>query len=174
MQGGEIWVESEIGHGSSFFFNIILGVSSENPQEEADLNESLSSSLNGLDILVAEDNKINQMLITQVCKTWNANIELADNGQIAVDKSAAKVYNVILMDLQMPELNGFEAVKAIRDNRNNPNYNVPILALTADAMPETKSYVKRNGFNGYITKPFKREELRKEITRCMESSQKGV
>ena len=174
LQGGEIWVESEIGHGSSFFFNIILGVSSENPQEEADLNESLSSSLNGLDILVAEDNKINQMLITQVCKTWNANIELADNGQIAVDKSAAKVYNVILMDLQMPELNGFEAVKAIRDNRNNPNYNVPILALTADAMPETKSYVKRNGFNGYITKPFKREELRKEITRCMESSQKGV
>lgn len=172
LQGGTIWVESEVGVGSSFFFNVILSASSENPEEEDQLNDALSNSLNGLDILVAEDNKINQMLITQVCKTWNANIELADNGQIAVEKSSAKAYDVILMDSQMPELNGFEAVKAIRDEDHNPNQNVPILALTADAMPETKSYVQRNGFNGYITKPFKSEELMKEITRCLELNKK--
>ena len=77
---------------------------------------------------------------------------------------------MILMDLQMPEMNGFEAVQNIRHDESNRNFKTPILALTADAMPETKNYVKRNGFNGYITKPFKSEELLKEITRSMEQS----
>ncbi len=173
LQSGEIWADSEISKGSSFFFNVVLGESAEKAQDDPELEADLSNNLNGIDILVAEDNKINQMLIKQVCKNWNATIEIADNGRIAVEKSEARPYDVILMDLQMPELNGFEAVKAIRDNEKNENHKTPILALTADAMPETKSYVKRNGFTGYITKPFKSEELLNEITRCMESKGKS-
>lgn len=168
LQGGTIWVESEMGKGSSFFFSIKISASDEKPVEDADLAADLSMGLNGIDILVAEDNKVNQMLIKQVCKNWNATIELADDGDIAVSKSQEKDYDIILMDLQMPNLNGFEAVQAIRKDQANRNTNTPILALTADAMPETKTYVSRNGFNGYITKPFKSEELLREITRCMD------
>lgn len=168
LQGGNIWVESEIGKGSSFFFTVKISASSEKPEVDEALEADLSNGLNGIDILVAEDNKVNQMLIKQVCKNWNATIELANDGSIAVEKSLATNYDVILMDLQMPNLNGFEAVQAIRKNGENINQNTPILALTADAMPETKTYVSRNGFNGYITKPFKSEELLREITRCME------
>lgn len=169
LQEGEIWVESKVGEGSSFFFNVILGLSSDGLVETPELDTSVSSNLNGIDILVAEDNKVNQMLIKQVCKNWNANISIADNGRIAVEKSKVQAYDVILMDLQMPELNGFEAVEKIREDDANLNLNTPILALTADAMPETKTYVERSGFNGYVTKPFKSESLLREITLCMES-----
>lgn len=169
LQGGKIWVESKVGEGSSFFFNVFLDLSNDEQIETPERDTSVSSNLNGIDILVAEDNKVNQMLIKQVCKNWNANISIADNGRIAVEKSKAKAYDVILMDLQMPELNGFEAVEKIREDDTNLNLNTPILALTADAMPETKSYVVRSGFNGYVTKPFKSESLLKEITLCLES-----
>ncbi len=172
LQGGDIWVESEVGKGSSFFFNIVLNASDEKAQNDPELNADFSNNLNGIDILVAEDNKVNQMLIKQVCKNWNATIEIADNGRIAVEKSESQNYDIILMDLQMPELNGFEAVEAIRKNEKNNNHKTPILALTADAMPETKSYVQRNGFNGYITKPFKSDELLREITHCLQTTSK--
>jgi len=174
LQKGEIWVESELGKGSSFLFNVMLSASKEKPKVDPELEADLSNGLNGIEILVAEDNKVNQMLIKQVCKNWNASIEMADNGRIAVSKCEQKDYDVILMDLQMPVLNGFEAVKAIRKDLGNRNNTTPILALTADAMPETKTYVSRNGFNGYITKPFKSEELKKEITRCIEASNQKV
>jgi len=170
LQGGEIWVESKVGEGSCFYFNVILHESHESARKDPEMEADLSNGLNGIEILVAEDNKVNQMLIMQVCKNWNAQIEMADNGKIALEKSREKEYDVILMDLQMPEMNGFEAVQNIRHDESNRNFKTPILALTADAMPETKNYVKRNGFNGYITKPFKSEELLKEITRSMEQS----
>lgn len=169
LQGGSIWVESKMGEGSSFFFTVKLSSSNEAPINDPELEADLSNGLNGIEILVAEDNRVNQMLIKQVCKNWNATIVLADDGEMAVEKSLAANYDVILMDLQMPKLNGFEAVKAIRSDANNRNNKTPILALTADAMPETKTYVTRNGFSGYITKPFKSEELLREITRCMDA-----
>jgi PAS domain S-box-containing protein len=169
LQGGRIHVSSVVGEGSNFSFNIPLYTSTGAAEVELDPRSDLSEGLHGINILVAEDNKINQLLIKQVCKNWNASIEIADDGEIAVLKSNNKDFDVILMDLQMPNMNGFEAVQAIRLDEENRNNKIPILALTADAMPETKSYVQRNGFNGYVTKPFKSYELLREITRCIEA-----
>jgi PAS domain S-box-containing protein len=169
LQGGRIHVSSVVGEGSNFSFNIPLYTSTGAAEVTLDPKSDLPAGLHGINILVAEDNKINQLLIKQVCKNWNASIEIADDGEIAVQKSQSKNFDVILMDLQMPNMNGFEAVQAIRLDEENRNNKIPILALTADAMPETKSYVQRNGFNGYVTKPFKSYELLREITRCIEA-----
>lgn len=168
MHKGQLRVESEIGKGSVFKFSIdYKAAKTAAIQRDSGKNKNGDGDLKGLQTLVVEDNKVNQILIKQVLKAWEVNMTLAENGQQAVEKSREKGFDIILMDLQMPVLNGFEATHKIRTNEDNLNNGTPILALTADAMPETRRLVEQSGFNGYITKPFKRDELYAEILRAL-------
>ena len=125
----------------------------------------------GFNILVVEDNKINQKVITQILKTWNCECSVAENGREAIKYLSKKDFDIILMDLQMPVLNGFEATKLIRKGvAGTKSKNIPIIALTADAFPETKNKVMDTGMNDFVSKPFKKTELNYKIVKLVNLS----
>ena len=165
LQKGRLDLESELDKGSNFYFYLPFTLAlkeAENLPEKATtvLEEA---SLSGVEILVAEDNEINQLLIKQVINRWDSSVEIASNGEEVVFKSLAKKFDIILMDLQMPKKNGIDAAKEISENTHNPNSGTPIIALTADVLVETKNMVADNAFAGYVTKPFKSQELYQSI-----------
>ncbi len=109
-------------------------------------------------VLLVEDNEVNQLVATKYLQKWGINPDLADNGRIALEKSQKESYDLILMDLQMPEMDGFEATKSIR--QINSHYEtIPIIALTAASFGEIKEKVANAGMNEFITKPFSPPEL---------------
>ncbi len=169
LQKGELKLESELNKGSTFSFYLPFTLASDDGAAATKkLNLKLDeASLSGVEILVAEDNKINQLLIKQVVNRWDAIIEIASDGEEVLLKSLDKKYDVILMDLQMPKKNGITAATEIFNNAQNPNKNTPIIALTADVLVETRHSVQNNDFTGYVTKPFKSGELYKAILEAL-------
>ena len=100
--------------------------------------------------MLVEDVKLNQLLMKLILDDFNFKYDIADNGKIAIDKLQTETYNIILMDLQMPEMNGFEATEHIR---NKMNLQIPIIALTADVTTVDLEKCKAVGMNDYISKP---------------------
>jgi PAS domain S-box-containing protein len=166
LQGGKIDVKSKVGEGSRFSVAVPFEYSSilrdKNPVEEQDEVKSISH----LRILVAEDNELNQILIQKILEKWKVKYDIVSNGKLALDKLEQQHYHIVLMDLQMPEISGLDAAKIIRSKQSNVrNKGVPIIAITADAFPETNIAVLDAGMNDFITKPFQKEELYRKIVR---------
>jgi CheY-like chemotaxis protein len=107
-------------------------------------------------VLVAEDNELNQLLITTILRQGGIQYDLADDGKVVLDKLKNHDYHLILMDIQMPYLDGMATAKFIREEMKS---NIPIIALTANASAEDEAKYKASGMNDYIAKPFKRDEL---------------
>jgi PAS domain S-box-containing protein len=148
-QGGTISVKSEVGEGSSFSFRLnFVKTNSEAEIETAILELNLEN--NGVKVLVVEDMALNQLLMKTVLNDFGFDRDIAENGQIAIDKLKAKSYDIILMDLQMPIMNGFEATEYIRKTMNSK---IPIIALTADVTTVDLAKCKAVGMNDYIAKP---------------------
>lgn len=117
--------------------------------------------LSGKSILVVDDNKINQFLANKVLSGWGVNVDFAENGQIAVHKVVNNNYDIVLMDLHMPILNGYDAAREIRSFNNGQFQQSPIiLALTASIVAGDTHEVAESGMNGYILKPFVINDLR--------------
>ena len=112
-------------------------------------------------ILIAEDNAINQKVALLLLKKYEQTIDVADNGQIAVEKFLSHDYDLVLMDLHMPELDGFEATLKIREIEESENRlkKVKIFAMTASSLSDESERCYQVGMNGYISKPFKPEEV---------------
>jgi signal transduction histidine kinase/ActR/RegA family two-component response regulator len=165
LMGGKINVESTPGKGSKFFFCLDFDI----PDQSEELNdESLQNeyekSLSGLNILVLEDNIINQKVISQILSNWSCKYSLAENGFKGINKLKNDSFDLVLMDLQMPQLDGFETTKAIRTGGAGiHNLRIPIIALTADAFPETKKKVMEIGMNDLVSKPFNKGVLNSKI-----------
>ena len=130
-----------------------------------DTHARLSSDdvLHGLKILLAEDNPINQQLALEYLQRSEAEVDVAETGRIAVEKSAGKDYDVILMDIHMPEMDGLTAAGIIRKS----NQHVPIIAVSADALEERRSSALAAGCNGYVTKPIDFDDLLATIARVL-------
>lgn len=169
LQKGDLIVESELGKGSTFSFHLPFLLAADKANSEQGKTDLIAdeSNLKGVEILVAEDNKINQLLINQVVRRWDASITIASDGEEVLESSLLKTYDVILMDLQMPKKNGLTAAAEIITNKDNPNCGTPIIALTADALVETGELVRNNDFAGYVTKPFKSNDLYEAIIRAI-------
>jgi PAS domain S-box-containing protein len=159
MQGGTVHVTSEPGKGS--VFSVVI------PYRKARMGEQESSGSQPdskalrhpvkLRILLAEDNLMNQKLALKVLEgEFGFDVEIADNGKIALDKLRRESYDVVLMDIQMPEMDGYEATTEIR---NTLGLDVPVIAMTAHAMSGEREKCLALGFNEYISKPFKVETL---------------
>ncbi len=160
LQNGNIKLESTPDVGSTFTVEIPFNKSLSEVQYSTDKTSIANKDLNQLRILVAEDNLMNQFVAKQILSKWNANITIASNGSEAIEKLSAEIFDIVLMDLQMPEMSGFEATTFIRSkNTTVLNPTVPIIALTADAFSETKRRVLEAGMNDFVTKPFNQEEL---------------
>lgn len=160
LQNGKIFVRSEPGKGSVFTFIMPFLMSYEQINKPLS-HESFDLTLTqNLQVLLVEDNKINQALAKQMLKKLEIIPKVAENGQIALKMLENSNFDIVLMDLQMPVMNGYEATLAIRSGENTAiKKHIPIIALTADAFYETRQTALETGMNDFITKPFKLEEL---------------
>lgn len=118
-----------------------------------------SGNLKGSRILIAEDNEINIFIIKKYFKDWEVEFDIAENGKKAIELAETNDYNLILMDLNMPIINGYEATVAIRKSETSPNRNVPIYALSASIGISVGDELNESGMNGLLTKPFVAEEF---------------
>ena len=159
MMSGTIEVESEPNNGSRFIVEIplTLGIVINNKLSMKMNDEQKESESRKVKILLAEDNEANQFLIKALTKTKDWGITVVENGQEAVDTFKNDKFNLILMDVQMPLMNGYEATKAIREIEKERGTHVPIIALTAYAMKSDKDMCIEAGMDDYISKPFKRQ-----------------
>jgi PAS domain S-box-containing protein len=148
-QGGTINLESTIDEGSTFSFK--LPFQKTNAEAEIEVGtEELNTEIKNIKVLVVEDMVLNQLLMKTLLDEFGFERDIATNGKIAIEKLQKKSYDIILMDLQMPEMNGFDATQYIR---NEMNSKIPIIALTADVTTVDLAKCKAVGMNDYIAKP---------------------
>jgi PAS domain S-box-containing protein len=159
-QGGTVSVQSKVGEGSSFRFTLDFGKTNEKLETDNEKSSEPKSVDANIKILVVEDIKLNQLLMKTLLEDQGFIFELAENGKIAVEKLKTDPYDLVLMDLQMPEMNGFEATKHIREKLK---LNVPIIALTADVTSADVENCKKIGMNDYISKPVDDKLLYRKI-----------
>ncbi len=168
LLGGKIWVDSKVGIGSSFHFAVPFEVYHESESElEAPRNEASLEPLGALHILLAEDNKVNQKLALKVLEKAGHRVVVVSDGQEAVKQYTQEKFDLILMDIQMPALNGIEATKEIRKLEEADSASIPIVALTAHAMVGDKEKYLSSGMDGYVSKPFKKKQLFAEMARVL-------
>ncbi len=159
LQGGKMHVKSEPGKGSEFIFYLSFEKHVYVNSLPAPGKAGSIKNLQGLKILIAEDNTINAQVLSGFLKKWQVNFDIVVNGSDAVEMLAQKDFDLVLMDLQMPVMDGKEATLAIRKNKTASYFNIPIIALTADATSETQNTIDQYGFNQYLAKPFNPDAL---------------
>lgn len=161
LQSGKIKIDSTTGLGT--VCTIDLTYENVEPKKvEIEATALVNDyNLNGTSILVVEDNAMNQMVIKMITKRWlNTTVDFANNGQEGIEKLMEKDYDIILMDLQMPIMDGYETTIAIRNGEAGENKkSIPIIALTADVMETTKTRVIEIGMNKYLSKPVDKDTL---------------
>ena len=167
LLGGEIIVESEKNVGSTFKFCLTMPEASEQLKNETAI---VRTDLKGKNVLIVEDNELNRFLAVTILKKWNANIHIAENGEEAVKAVSSLDIDIVLMDIQMPVMDGVAAAIAIRSELKS---NVPIIALTANALESEKEKCWQAGMNEYITKPYNPEFLREKIIFLTEHNSKS-
>jgi signal transduction histidine kinase/CheY-like chemotaxis protein/HPt (histidine-containing phosphotransfer) domain-containing protein len=171
MMGGDIWVESQPGIGSTFHFTAGFGIAGETSDGEVLLKPCVTKcdrhpkSRKEINILLAEDNILNQMVAVRILEKEGYSVKVAENGREAVESLQKQKFDLVLMDIQMPEMNGIEATQAIRNSKDamiDPE--IPIIALTAHAFKEDRETCLSAGMNEYIAKPLKKTEFLKIVS----------
>jgi len=148
-QGGSIQVKSNLNEGSEFSFVLSFLKTNAKAEPETELIE-LDAEMINVNVLVVEDIALNQLLMKTLLDDFGFGCDIADNGKIAIEKLRIKSYDIILMDLQMPQMNGFEATEYIR---NEMKSEIPVIALTADVTTVDLAKCNAVGMNDYIAKP---------------------
>ncbi|MEI8046812.1 MAG: PAS domain S-box protein [Bacteroidota bacterium] len=171
LMGGKLCIESVKNKGSRFYFSIILQTTEDQSnQKSANNMDTEYKSLVGYSLLLVEDNKLNQILATAMLKNWGARVVVAGNGQIALDILGRESFDIILMDIQMPVMDGMTASRLIRENLK---LTIPILALSANVLKGVEEKCKEAGMQGYISKPYEADDLyRKIVNSIAQSKQK--
>ncbi|MDB5267694.1 MAG: hypothetical protein JWP58_734, partial [Hymenobacter sp.] len=166
-QGGTISVKSKVGKGSTFSFILSFNKTLEKADAESNMTVELEAGFKDVRILVVEDIALNQLLMKTLLEDFGFEMEVAGNGQIAIEKMQTTHFDIVLMDLQMPVMNGFEATEYIRTQLHS---NVPIIALTADVTTVDVEKCKAVGMNDYISKPIDDKLLYSKIIKYLKSS----
>jgi signal transduction histidine kinase/ActR/RegA family two-component response regulator len=170
LMGGTIGVESAVGAGSTFWFTLRVGcdaaVRSAPPAKaSAAVGGELARLAPGVRVLLAEDDPVNREMIRGLLRLIGFDVDVAEDGASAVAKARAVRHDLIVMDVEMPRMNGFEAARAIRASSGRER--VPILALTADASPEDQRRCLQAGIDDYLAKPFVPEALHATLLRLL-------
>lgn len=173
LMGGHVGVYSKEGEGSEFWFCVKLQKSSKlsevNPKEFIPKDNQISPFPSSLRILLTEDNEINQKVIVAMLKKMRLSVDIANSGFEAIELLKKNYYDILLMDVQMPGMDGFETTKQIRQSVGDiQNPNIPIIALTAHAMIGDRELCLKAGMNDYVSKPINPDELKAAIQRQFE------
>ncbi|MCP4004641.1 MAG: response regulator, partial [bacterium] len=176
MMRGKIWVESDPGRGSNFFFTVEL-MKDRRRRESHAVGSDGATQAPGLRVLVAEDNAINLRLVTRVLEGHGHTVVPAGNGSDAVTACSRERFDLVLMDVQMPEMDGLEATAAIRELERSTGEHLPIVALTAHAMKGDRERCLEAGMDDYTTKPLQIDELLRIIaghSRSIDTTSRGA
>lgn len=173
-QGGKISLTSTVGQGTTFFFDLKFGLGTDDHMEQGEIDAFMEAHPEDIKILLAEDNEFNQMVAVDTLKSMFDHVEVvvANNGKEATEKVKEKNFDIILMDLQMPELNGFEATRTIKA-MGGDIARIPIVAMTASATEDAIEDCYKQGMNGYLSKPFVPEELQQTVIKHVKSFRNG-
>ncbi len=170
LQNGQMFLESEMGKGSTFSFDIPYKKNKESlvgkPTTKVPLIPRQGTAKA---ILVAEDNEVNQKVVVSFLKKWNYQVDVAEDGKKALEMFKQKHYDLVLMDVHMPELDGYDTTKAIRKDLNVAKSQVPIIAMTASALKGEAERCYAAGMDDYIFKPFDKHVLYEKIVRYTSS-----
>jgi CheY-like chemotaxis protein len=170
MMGGRLCVESEVGRGSTFRFTASFGrpveAAGSLPRGTSAREPRAGWTGRPLRVLLAEDNAVNQRLAVRLLEKAGHTVTVAANGQLALDALGQGSFDVVFMDLQMPEMGGFEATQFIRRGEG-PGRCVPIIAMTAHAMKGDREYCLQAGMDGYVSKPVQSDALWAELKRVL-------
>ncbi|UOQ65500.1 hybrid sensor histidine kinase/response regulator [Hymenobacter volaticus] len=152
LHGGKLWVESEEGHGSAFSFEIPY-LAADPAEVPAEATLAVGRFEPTLRVLVAEDNDLNQLVARKTLEAWNVQVTIAANGRLAVEAAEQATFDAVLMDVQMPEMDGYEAARQLRARFPDATQ-LPIIGLTASALPEDRALALEAGMNDTLAKPF--------------------
>jgi CheY-like chemotaxis protein len=171
MMGGKIGVESEPGQGSVFWCELDFPVVATGAQTE-EQKESAAPAAGALHghVLLVEDNRVNQMVANKMLTGMGLTVDLAENGEKALAALAGTRYDLVLMDCQMPVLDGYEATRAFRGREPQGEKRLPIIAMTANAMEGDRQKCLDAGMDDYLAKPVKKESLRKLLGQWLAAS----
>ena len=173
MMGGQIQVESQQGKGSRFVVTIPCALPEETSQAQVPAEGTEHFSLSGCRLLLAEDNLLNQEIATELLGMEGAQVTAVENGREAVETfagSPAGTFDAILMDIQMPELDGYGAAREIRRLDRPDSETIPILAMTANAFEDDIAAAKAAGMNGHIAKPIDMDRIREALAAVLSPS----
>jgi CheY-like chemotaxis protein len=172
MMGGNLKVESEAGKGSSFSFELPFAISSSKLNQSTVAEDLNYQSLGNRYVLVAEDVELNQYLVRHIMESWGFTVDVVNNGREAVDRIQENNYDLVLMDIQMPEMDGMEATRAIRQLTDPAKAAIPIVALTANALKGDSEKYLAAGMNDFLPKPFNEQKLFLVISNNLKTSAK--
>lgn len=173
LMGGTIEVETELGKGTEFIVKVNFQIVEEEPAKvESDGGEEITPEIDfsKVHLLLVEDNDVNREIATLILSEFGFTLDTAENGKIAVEKIADSkpgTYQAVLMDIQMPVMNGYEATKAIRELEDSELANIPIIAMTANAFTEDIQAAKDAGMNSHIAKPIDIPQMIETLTEVL-------
>jgi CheY-like chemotaxis protein len=170
LQEGTIKVNSKVGEGSTFYIHLPFEIMDQHRQKikiksSPKTRKDYTNKLEGLQILLVEDNPINHLLVKNVLEPTGCSLHITENGILALEllKTNGTLYDLILMDIQLPEMDGYEITAHIRNQCAKPLADIPIIAITANAFKSEYQNCINAGMNDYISKPFKVSELYEKI-----------
>jgi len=173
QMGGEIRVESPPGTGATFHFTLTLPIADvsdlgggDSPADPVDPERVLACLEQPLRILLAEDNATNQMVFCKMMQPFNVDVTIAANGREAWVQASTRTFDIVFMDMRMPEMDGLEATREIRALAG-PSANVPIVALTANAFADDVKACRDAGMNGFLSKPMRKKVLARKLVELL-------
>jgi signal transduction histidine kinase/CheY-like chemotaxis protein len=170
LKGGELTVNSDLGKGSTFSFTNWYKIAEKviQPKPASEQEQGRLEPFANISVLIAEDNLVNQFMLSKMLKDWNVNVDIVENGQKVIDRLSENRYDIILMDTHMPELNGYQTAKHIRINFEEPKRSVPIISLSAATFDHEQQQALSAGMNDVLSKPFQPHQLHEKMKKLLD------